>query len=202
MNYKETEVLSKEQIEFNYNYFKELLKSTKREGIDQLLEYIDTTDFSLSPASASYHHSYLGGLVVHTLEVYKNAVELNKAMKFKISDEEMIIAALLHDLCKANTYDTYKRNVKIDGKWHEVDAFTNNDKWPIGHASKSIIIAQMFIKLNDLEISMIYGHMGPFDGNEHFYTALTQKYPEAILMHTADMLSSKDVKIYEEAQNA
>lgn len=190
-------VLSQEQIETNWNYLKSLLLSTKREGIDKLIEYIESTDFKLSPGSASYHHSYIGGLVVHTIEVYKNAVELNKAMKFKISDEQMIMAAVLHDLCKANSYDVYKRNVKENGQWKEVDAFTNNDKWPIGHASKSIIIAQMFVKLDDLEISMIYGHMGPFDGNEHFYTALTQKYPEAILMHTADMLSSKDVRIYE-----
>lgn len=191
-------MLKPEQIETNWNYLKGLLLSTKREGMDKLVEYIEGTDFKLSPASTQYHHSYIGGLVVHTIEVYKNAVELNKAMKFNLKDEQIIVAAVLHDLCKANSYDTYKRNVKDDnGTWKQVDAFMNNDKWPIGHAHKSVIIAQMFTKLDDVEISMIVGHMGPFDGNEYFYTALTQKYPEAILMHTADMLSSKDVRIYE-----
>ena len=191
-------MLKPEQIETNWNYLKSLLLSTKREGMDKLVEYIEGTDFKLSPASTQYHHSYIGGLVLHTIEVYKNAVELNKAMKFKLTNEQIIVAAVLHDLCKANSYDTYKRNIKDDnGTWKQVDAFMNNDKWPIGHAHKSVIIAQMFTKLDDVEISMIVGHMGPFDGNEHFYTALTQKYPEAILMHTADMLSSKDVRIYE-----
>lgn len=190
--------LSQEQIDNNWNYLKGLLLSTKRENIEELIKYIEGTDFKLAPASTMYHHSFIGGLVVHTIEVYKNAVELNKAMKFNISDEQMIIAAVLHDLCKANSYSTEKRNRKnAQGNWEQYDAFINDDKWPIGHASKSIIIAQMFIKLDDLEISMIYGHMGPFDGNDVFYTRLAEKYPEAILMHTADMLSSKSVRIYE-----
>lgn len=189
--------LSLEQIETNWSYLKGLLLSTKREGIDKLIEYIESTDFKLSPASTQYHHSFIGGLVVHTIEVYKNAVELNKAMKFKIRDDQLIIAAVLHDLCKANTYDTYKKNVKDDnGTWKQVDAFLSNDKWPIGHASKSVIIAQMFITLDDLEISLMIAHMGPYT-DPNLYTQLTTKYPEGILLHTADMLSSKGVKIYE-----
>lgn len=189
--------LSKEQIDNNWNYLKGLLLSTKREGIEDLVNYIEGTDFKLCPASTQYHHSFIGGLVIHTIEVYKNAVELNKVMKFKIRDDQLIIASILHDLCKANTYDTYKRNVKEDGKWKEVDAFTFNDKWPIGHASKSVIVAQMFIKLDDLEVSLMIGHMGPYAGDPNRYTQLAEKYPEIILLHTADMLSSKGEKIYE-----
>ena len=190
-------VLKPEQIENNWNYLKGLLKSVKRDGIDDLIAYIESTDFKLSPASTQYHHSYIGGLVVHTIEVYKNAVELNKVMKFKIKDEELIMASILHDLCKANTYNVEKRNKKINGQWHEVDAFTFDDKWPIGHASKSVIVAQMFVKLTDLEVSMMIGHMGPYAGDPNRYTQLAEKYPEIILLHTADMLSSKGEKIYE-----
>lgn len=189
-------VLSNEQIENNWNYLKGLLLSTKREGIENLVEYIEKTDFKLSPASTQYHHSFIGGLVAHTIEVYKNAVELNKAMKFKIKDEQLILASVLHDLCKANSYDTYKRNVKENGTWKEVDAFTFNDKWPIGHASKSVIIAQMFIKLDDLEVSLMIGHMGNWAGDTDTYSNLSEKYPEIILLHTADMLSAKGVRIY------
>ena len=190
---------SKEQLEMNWEYLKSLLKSTKRENIDALIEYIESTDFMLSPASTRYHHAYIGGLVEHTIEVYKNAVELNKAMKFKINSDELIIASVLHDLCKANTYDSYLRNVKDEktGKWTQVQAFNSNDKWPIGHASKSVIVAQMFIKLTDMEVSLMIAHMGSYAGDPDTYSKLTEKYPEGILLHTADMLSSKGVRIYE-----
>ena len=42
--------------------FLELLKSTNREGIDKLIEFIEKTDFFKAPASTKYHGNYEGGL--------------------------------------------------------------------------------------------------------------------------------------------
>ena len=49
-----------------------LLKSTEREGIDSLISWLSTeTDFFTAPASTNKHGSYEGGLVRHSLSVYR-----------------------------------------------------------------------------------------------------------------------------------
>lgn len=45
-------------------------KYIKREGIDNLLKYIENTDFFEAPASSRYHLAVPGGLCQHSLNVY------------------------------------------------------------------------------------------------------------------------------------
>ena len=49
--------------------FLELLKKVKREGINELIEFIEKTDFYKAPASTRFHGSYEGGLVVYFIKV-------------------------------------------------------------------------------------------------------------------------------------
>ena len=80
------------------------------------------------------------------------------------------------------------RNVKKNGTWIQEPYYTVDDMYPIGHGEKSIIIAQEFIKLNDVEVAMIRNHMGGFVDNSYFSSsALFNKYPESLLLHMADM---------------
>ena len=51
--------------------FLELLKKVKREGINELIEFIEKTDFYKAPASTRFHGSYEGGLVEHSIQVYE-----------------------------------------------------------------------------------------------------------------------------------
>ena len=44
-------------------------KNIKRDGIDNLLQYLESSDFYTSPASTQYHGSYAGGLVEHSINV-------------------------------------------------------------------------------------------------------------------------------------
>ena len=46
-----------------------LLKSTNREGIEKLINFLEKTDFFTAPASTRFHGSYEGGLVEHSLKV-------------------------------------------------------------------------------------------------------------------------------------
>ena len=49
-----------------------LLKNTKRENIDKLIEWLEKeTDFFSAPASTKYHLNYEGGLLVHSLNVFR-----------------------------------------------------------------------------------------------------------------------------------
>ncbi len=42
-----------------------------RKGADELLEWIERTDFFTAPASTRYHCSCEGGLVMHSVSVFK-----------------------------------------------------------------------------------------------------------------------------------
>ena len=86
--------------------FLELLKEVKREGIEELIKFLETSDFFKAPASTRYHGNYEGGLVEHSLKVYeilKHKVQ-NCIMPINISEESIKIIALLHDICKTNFY--------------------------------------------------------------------------------------------------
>ena len=43
--------------------FIELLRSTNREGIEKLIDFLDRTDFYTAPASTRFHNSFESGLL-------------------------------------------------------------------------------------------------------------------------------------------
>ena len=51
--------------------FLALLRSVDREGMDELINFIEKSDFFKAPASTRFHGSYEGGLLEHSLNVYK-----------------------------------------------------------------------------------------------------------------------------------
>ena len=94
----------------------------KREGIAELLEYLQKTDFFEAPASTKFHSSFAGGLCLHSLNVYERYVknlekEYGEKWQDFVSLETATIIALFHDICKANVYKVEYRNVKEDGVW-------------------------------------------------------------------------------------
>lgn len=84
--------------------FKELYRRyIHREGAEELLEWMEReTDFFTAPASTKHHLAYPGGLAEHSVNVFR---ELRKVViDNEPTMEAVAICALLHDLCKANTY--------------------------------------------------------------------------------------------------
>lgn len=175
--------------------YEELLLSTKRENIDKLLEYLNNeTDFFKAPASSRFHLAKEGGLLEHSMNVYKRLYMLNKLEETKMPDDSMIISALLHDVCKVNFYVEDFRNVKNDnGVWEKVPCYKIDDKDPYGHGEKSVRMIEKFIKLTDDEAYAIRWHMGPFSG-ESDWQYLDKVYVKSrlsLLMHQADVYASK-----------
>ncbi|MGM9543524.1 MAG: hydrolase [Romboutsia timonensis] len=175
-----------------WEIYKSLLLSTKRKGINELITWLENSDFKIAPASTRYHNCFEGGLLAHSLNVYNEAVKQKDLIKlFNIPMDSIIITSLLHDICKVNYYKTEMRNVKVNGQWVQEPFYLVDDMFPIGHAEKSIIIAQEFIKLTDVEVAMIRGHMGGFVSDQYFnVSALNNKYPEAIILQHADMVAT------------
>lgn len=112
--------------------FVELLRTTNRDGIEELIRYLqEETDFFTAPASAKYHGAFESGLLMHSINV---CAELNLDPNSKVyPSETIIIVALLHDICKANCYRTEKRNVKENGAWVEKQVYVFEDELPLGH---------------------------------------------------------------------
>ena len=172
--------------------FIRLLKSTNREGIDTLIDFIKKTDFFKAPASTRFHGSFEGGLLEHSMKVYEILKEKVKTsvIKIDIPDASIILIALLHDICKANFYKVDYRNAKNElGVWEKVPYYTVNDTIPYGHGEKSVMMITEYIKLTPEEKYSIRWHMGYTEPKEIYSTIgeAYKKYPIALLTHEADL---------------
>ena len=174
-------------------------QNVKREGAENLLDWLINSDFFTAPASSKFHSAYEGGLCEHSLKVFDRYVRLLKMeygedFSSAISMESVAIIALLHDVCKVDFYKTDYRNVKVDGQWIQVPYYTVEDKLPYGHGEKSVYIVGSFIKLTREEAMAINWHGGGFDervrGGSYAMAEAYYKFPNAMIFHTADMMAT------------
>ena len=165
----------------------------KREGSNELREWLRSTDFAVAPASTKYHESYRGGLAEHSVNVFNELARLLKAYpEVKCSSETAAIVALLHDLCKVGAYKQELRNKKENGMWVQVPFYVFDEKFKFGgHGSKSVYLVQKYMKLTDEEATAINCHMGAAGGDYSVYEAY-RAFPLAFLLHAADMASTID----------
>lgn len=172
----------------NKTRYLNLCKEIPRDGIQELVAWLERSDFFQAPASTRFHGNYAGGLCEHSLHVYDQLNRLLQAYpEIKCSNETAIIISLFHDLCKVNFYTLQKRNRKNGaGMWESYDAYTIDEKMPYGgHGSKSVFIVQTFMRLTLEEAISINCHMSSWDGNTSVGKAY-EKYPLAWLLHVAD----------------
>lgn len=171
--------------------FLEICGNIHRKGIEDLLNWLEGTDFYTAPASTKYHGVHEGGLVEHSLVVYEELKRLlNAYPEIECSEESSAIIALFHDFCKIDFYSTEKRNRKNEfGQWESYDAYTINEKFVYGgHGSKSVYLVQHFMKLEPAEAVAIMCHMGAYD-NQNVGKSY-EAFPLAWLLHVADEAST------------
>lgn len=153
--------------------FIELLKTTNRQGIDDLVEELEDLGFFKAPASTKFHLNEDGGLVQHSLNVCKAALSMRKSM-IELDDsllealpkDSVIIASLLHDTCKADIYKpTMKKEKNRFGMWCDVPGYdVDYSNFPLGHGEKSVIVLlRSGFELTDDEIMAIRWHMNAWD---------------------------------------
>lgn len=184
-------------VEFKERFIA-LCKEVKRDGIEELMKWLEDNGFYESPASSRFHGAYQGGLCEHSLNVYDEMKRLLAAYpEIEVPEESVIISTLFHDLCKVNMYVTEKRNRKNDlGQWESYDAYAIKEKFCFGgHGSKSVFLIQHFIKLTPEEAVAINCHMSCWQGDTSVGNAYEQ-FPFAWLLHVADESSCyiKEVK--------
>lgn len=178
------------------NKFYKLIKSTQRASVDYILEQLEEIGFFKAPASRKDHLNYEGGLMEHSLNVYRIATMLAKDLQqlrpnVQFREDSIIITSLLHDICKATRY---KKNA--EGEYEK-----NFSDFPVGHGEKSVImLLQWGLPLTQEEILAIRWHMGPWqlplhnEEQQKDYVQAVESYPLVTLIHTADTLASKIIE--------
>lgn len=186
-------MITREKMTENSKKFIELLQTCKRDGIRDLLDFLEAgTDFFTAPASSKYHNNIEGGLVDHCLQVYDHFSI--KMISYDTERETRIICSLLHDLCKINTYKKgfkWVKNEETGYQWKKQVCWNIEDKLPLPHGTKSLYYIQQFIKLSEIEALIIAYHMGAPELPERYqFFNVCQKYPVVMLFHHADHQAS------------
>ncbi len=172
----------------------QLLRDTGRQGIDSLIDWLETeTDYFNAPASSrpDYHGCHPCGLVEHSANVY--TIFLQKVMQYNldVADDEVVIASLLHDVCKVNQY---RPNKLKSGKMSEAKPYVIKDDLPVGHGEKSLYLVGKHIDLTGTEALLIRWHMGPFDESWQFYeNKVGNACPAIYAFHNSDQEAAKYV---------
>jgi 23S rRNA maturation-related 3'-5' exoribonuclease YhaM len=171
-----------------------LLKSTNRNGIDRLIQHMEETDFFTAPCSSAYHLSKEGGLAEHSLNVYETMLDIwgNTSIGISISDDNIVIAGLLHDLGKSSYRDkpNYVPNILKGGEISKSKPYeTNKDRLYISHEIVSIVIASRYIDLTEEEEFAIMYHNGLYVASGRDIQG--KERPLQQLLHFADMWCSR-----------
>lgn len=193
-------------IKENKEEFIRLLQSTNREGVDDTIAELESLGFFEAPASSTQHLNTEGGLLQHSLNVCKCALMLREQMALcdesiakEVPEDRVIIASLLHDVCKSDIYvrSAVKRKTSI-GTWESTEGYKiTYNNFPMGHGEKSVIMLMgMGLAMYDDEMLAIRWHMGAWDLPMHSYESVKnidtarKLYPLCVIVQCADSLAA------------
>lgn len=186
--------------------FLELLRSTGREGVEGVIEDLEEQGFFTAPASAGHHLNTEGGLVEHSLNTAKAALavwegmkQLDATLETEVTRDSVIIASLLHDVCKSDIYfRSIKKRKNRLGQWEDCEGYKVSYKnFPMGHGEKSVILVLLSgLELTDAEMLAMRWHMGAwgvnmtsFEDMRNYDTAKTL-YPLVSIVQAGDSLAA------------
>lgn len=178
---------------YNNNYIKsDILKKTN----EKIWEY---PEFSQWPGSIGNHHRYNGGLVVHTEEVWRYA--LNTASLFDADLDVLFTAILWHDLGKIWDYKHVDKNGDIiitkpadDGSDKDEYCWVKTDYHALIHHITGSVSEFTRHALNfDLDrytLEKVQHCIAGHHGYPEWRSPVTPKSLEAKILHHSDMLSA------------
>lgn len=190
-------------LEVNKKMFIALFNQIKREGKEELLSWLESTDFFTAPASTRFHLNVEGGLVQHSLNVCHI---MRDRLRDSYNSTTITLCSLLHDVCKANFYTQDYRNKKVYSDkgtkqdkrgrfdWIEEPYYRVEDSFPYGHGEKSVFLISRYMKLTDEEAMAIRWHMGGFEeGKMNMVSEAFSKYKLALYLHIADLEATFEI---------
>lgn len=192
----------------NKNYFISLVKQfIKRDGVDQLLTWLERSDFFVCPASTQFNLPVEGGLCQHALNVADSLVkryfdkgiyDLEESDALVVLDNEMtieniLVVSLFSSINKANCYVKDFKNVKVNGKWEQQEYWKWNEQFLYsGRGGKSVFILQQYMRLYVEEAQAIAfilaGEDNIFSGViDSTYRKIYEQSSLALYLHLAEM---------------
>lgn len=171
-------MLPPHKIVANKNKIISLLRSTKREGMESVIQYLEKSGFYEAPSSIYRHHNWKGGLAEHSLGVYRIASRQNNGLPH----DSIIIAGVLHDICKASKL-YYNANGIIQRRHTHIK----------GHGRRSILLLkQCGLSLTNDERLAIRWHMGGHHASRKEYkeVIVARQNPLWKVIHQADQLDA------------
>ena len=186
--------------------FLELLRSTGRDGVEDLISGLEDMGFFEAPASANHHLNTEGGLVQHSVNTCKAALAvwegmkaLEPGLKNEVERDSVIIASLLHDVCKSDIYvRSVRKRKNALGMWEDNEGYkVTYRNFPMGHGEKSVILLLCNgLEMTDAEMLAIRWHMGAWGINmnsledQRSYDASRMLYPLVAIVQAADSLAA------------
>lgn len=187
------------------NKFKDILLKTKREGIEDLINYLEEIGFFRSPASTRFHGAYDGALLEHSLNVLECAEKLGVAWlggeEYNKIQDSVIICALLHDVGKCGQFGKplYIPNILKTGQSKAQPYATNPDLMTLPHEIVSCIEVTKFIDLTEDEQRAIAWHNGLYGAFK--YDIQGKETPLYMIIHFADMWASRVIESVTKPEN-
>lgn len=193
------------------NFFRESMMSTKREGMEDLLDFMVDLGFLDAPASGGNHLCKDGGLLEHTVNVMHLAEKIGVAMlggaAYNKIHNSVVIAAGLHDLGKCGREGSpyYVENMIQDGrptkkepeqkyKRSESKPFkTSPDLCHIDHPLRSVELAARYIDLTEEEEHAIFYHDGTYGSLA--YDLKGHEEPLQVIVHFADFWAAQFLEV-------
>lgn len=178
--------------------FIELLTSTKRDGVDELIVAMDEGGFFEAPCSTSHHLAKEGGLLEHSLNVCEIALKLAGVLGVDASIDSIILVSLLHDLGKMGDHgkaNYIKAPLLKSGKEPAKPWMTNPELIYEEHEIRSYGIANRYIYLTEEEENAILHHNGCYGKLDSSFSSYYDKHQLTLLLHMADMWASRFVEV-------
>lgn len=179
-----------------------LLKSVKREGIDELIDAMEQGGFFTAPCSSDKHLCCPGGLAEHSLNVYSAMVDIDAGLAVDLPEDSIVICAILHDLGKMGDHGkpNYTENILKSGLKSSAKPYsTNKDLIYLAHEIRSAMIAERYISLSEDEEAAILWHNGLY--GQFKYDIPGKETPLYMVLHWADMWASRVIEIEEKKED-
>ena len=201
--------LKEQQIVENWNKLMKLIEDTfegdRLRKLKTMYTYFEDR-MSIAPASgkAHYHNAMVGGYVEHVLHVTDCALQIKKlwesnGAEINFTDEELIFAAMHHDLGKVGDLDE-DYYIPQDSEWHRKNQgsiFKHNPKLQyMSVTDRSLFLLQHFgIPMSEWEYIGLSITDGMYeDANKTYYMNYNPHWSLrsniAYILHQADMMAT------------
>ena len=201
--------LSEQQIVENWNKLMKLIEDTfegdRLKKLKTMYVYFEDR-MSVAPASgkAAYHNAMVGGYVEHVLHVVDSALQIKELWEkngatINFTDEELIFAAMHHDLGKVGDLDE-DYYIPQDSEWHRKnrgEIFKHNPKLQyMSVTDRAIFLLGHFkIPMSQWEYIGLRLTDGMYEeANKTYYMSYNPdwslKSNIAYILHQADMMAT------------